>query len=330
MIYALYGENEYLIHEKATEIKAGLGDPATADLNTTRMDGRSLSVDELRLACSTLPFLAASRLVIVEDALARFEPRPGAVESSKGRPDPLEAGLRAYLPTLPESALLVFVERGAVSAGNPLLKLLREVKATLHEFPLLTGPALTAWIDKQVRSAGGDISPRAAETLGAFVGGNLRSLAQEIDKLGAYAGKRRIEEGDVQRLVADAREVKVWTLTDALAARNRDAAIGVLHQLLDDGGQAPVLMAMIARQFRNLMLIKEMADERLSPEAIAGQLKIHPYVVQKALATARSFSYERLDAIYHRLLETDLAIKTGRLEPDLALDLLVLDLTSDR
>jgi DNA polymerase-3 subunit delta len=240
----------------------------------------------------------------------------------------LEAGLRAYLPTMPQSANLVFVERGALGERNPLLKLLREVKAAVREHTSPTGPALTAWIDKQVRAAGGDISPRAAETLGAFVGGNLRQLAQEIEKLTTYTGKRRIEEGDVQRLVADAREVKVWTLTDALAARNRDGAIGVLHQLLDDGEQPPVLMAVIARQFRSLVLTKEMADERLSPEAIAGQLKMHPYVVQKAIATARSFSHERLEAIYQRLLETDLAIKTGRLEPDLALDLLVLDLTS--
>jgi DNA polymerase-3 subunit delta len=328
MIYAFYGDNEYAIRQDVDKLKAGLGDPATADLNTTVLDGRSLSVDELRLAASAMPFLAPSRLVIVEGALARFEPRPGAAESSKGRPDPLEAGLRAYLPTLPDSAILVFVERGPLSAGNAVLRLLREVKATVREHQPLTGPALSEWIMKEVRRVGADMSPRAAETLGAFVGGNLRQLAQEIAKLASYAGKRRIEDGDVQLMVADAREIKVWALTDALAARNRDTAIGALHQMLDDGEAPPMLLAVIARQFRSLVAIKEMADERLSPEAIAGQMKLHPYVVQKSLASARGFSYERLDAIYHRLLETDLAIKTGRLEPDLALDLLVLDLTS--
>ena len=43
---------------------------------------------------------------------------------------------------------------------------------------------------------------------------------------------------------------------------------------------------MIARQFRNLLLVKDLADERIAPDAIATQLKMHPYVVQKTIPAA--------------------------------------------
>ena len=42
---------------------------------------------------------------------------------------------------------------------------------------------------------------------------------------------------------------------------------------------------------------------------------------------ARNFSPGQLDAIYHHLLDTDLAIKTGEMEPRLALEMLVSTLT---
>ena len=324
MFYVFYGEDEYSLRQAVDELKAKLGDRTTVDLNTTILDGRSLSLDEMRMACDTLPFLADRRLVM-EGLLARYEPRGGEV--ARGRADPLEAGLRSYLPTMPDTARLFFIEHGALSEKNPLLRMARELGGIVREFKPPTGTALGDWIERQVRAGGGDISPRATETLAAFVGSNLRQLAHEIEKLIAYAAGRTIQEADVYLLVADTREIRVWTLTDAIAARQRDQAIGLLHQLLDDGEQPPVLMAIITRQFRSLVQVKEMADQHLTSDAIATQLRLHSYVVQKAVATARSFTYERLEAIYRRLLDTDLAVKTGRLDPALALDLLIVELT---
>ncbi len=328
MLYVLHGEAEYSLRQALDGLTAKLGDASTADLNTTVLDGRSVAFDELRTTCDTMPFLAERRLVIVEGLLARYEPRSGLVEGGKQRGDPIESGLRSYLPTLPESALLVFVERVTLSEKNPLLRMMKDAGAKIQEFTPPSGYELTAWINKRVRASSGAISARAAETLGAFVGGNLRQLSQEIDKLLTYSNGREIQDGDVQLLVADARELKVWTLTDAVAARQRDRAVGALHQMLDDGEQPLMLLAMITRQFRSLVQVKELADAGMSADQLAAQLRLNPFVAKNAVGAARGFSNERLDAIYHHLLDTDLAVKTGWLEPALALDLLVIELTT--
>jgi len=328
MFHVWHGEDEYSLQQALREKKAALGDATTADLNTAVLDGRSLSLDDIRATCNTMPFLAENRLVIVEGLLARYEPRASISESGKAHADPLETGLRQYLPDLPESALLIFTERGALSERNSMLKVFKELGGTVKEFAPPTGAELTAWIVQQVRAAGGGIAPRAAETLAAFVGSNLRQLAQEIDKLMAFAAGRSIQEDDVHQLVADAREMKVWTLTDAVAAGHRDLAVQALHHMLNDGAQPLMLMAMITRQFRMLVQVKDLADARLSPDDIARQLRLNPYGARRAAETARGFTFERLDAIYQHLLDADIAVKTGRLEPSLALDLLIVDITS--
>jgi len=328
MFFVWHGDDDYSLQQALQAKKAALGDATTADLNTTVLDGRALSLDELRTTCSTMPFLAEKRLVIVEGLLARYEPRANISESSRAQSDPLETGLRAYLPDLPDSALLIFAERSALSERNTMLRTLKDLGGSIRHFASPSGAELSAWIVQQVRANGGEISPRAAETLAAFVGSNLRQLAQEIDKLISYTSGRQIQEADVNQLVADAREMKVWTLTDAVAAGQRDLAVQALHHMLNDGAQPLMLMAMITRQFRMLVQVKDLVEQRLTPDEIARQLRINPYGARKAADTARSFTFERLDAIYRHLLDADLGIKSGRLEPDLALDLLVVDITS--
>jgi DNA polymerase-3 subunit delta len=115
MFYVWHGENDYALQQSLDELKAKLGDKATADLNTTVLDGRSLSFDELRTTCDTMPFLAEHRLVIVEGLLARFEPRAGIADSNKQRSDPLESNLRRYLPTLREECA---AENGERAGGQ--------------------------------------------------------------------------------------------------------------------------------------------------------------------------------------------------------------------
>ena len=56
-------------------------------------------------------------------------------------------------------------------------------------------------------------------------------------------------------------------------------------------------------------------------------LKLHEYRARLALEHARRYTLPQLEAIYHRLLDVDTAIKTGQMPGDLALELLVVELT---
>ena len=68
----------------------------------------------------------------------------------------------------------------------------------------------------------------------------------------------------------------------------------------------------------------------LGKEAIAAAIGLHPYPTQKAMQQSSHWRMSELVAVYDRLLETDLAIKTGKLPDDLAVELLVVELSERR
>lgn len=332
MFYILHGQDDFGRDEELVRLRNKMagGDRAMADLNTTILDSQKLTLGELRHACDSIPFMADRRLVIVHGLLARL--------SSTGRNNEQPAWKREwlqelveYLPHLPPTTRLIFVENRALKSSHPILRLAEEERKRrrgfVKLFELPQDRHLPAWIDRRAQAKGANLSSEATRLLAVLVGNDLRLLDQEIDKLYLYAGERQITTQDVRALVSRARQESIFDLVDCVGRRETDRALVLLHRMLD-AGEAPLyLLAMLARQIRILIQVKDLQGRGLGKNEIAGELRLHPYVVEKGMAQAWNFSLSQLEAAHHNLVETDWAIKTGRLEDVMALDLLVVNLT---
>lgn len=324
MFYLLHGDDEFSRSEALAELRRRMGDPAMAELNITHFDGREVSLAELQHACNTIPFFSDRRLVIVDGWLTHLQKRISAEQRERELQELIE-----YLPHLPQTTRLVFVEPKSIDPKHPLRRLIARDKTLGYEreFRLPKDRELPQWISRRVRERGGSITPGAVAQLAAFVGDNLRLLAQEIEKLLIYVDRARpITEEDVQLLVSDVREANIFNMVDALGQRNGQVASRLLHRRLEGGDHPLALLGMMARQIRILIQVKELRREGLSREAIARQLGLRSFVVRKALAQERNFSMGQLEAIHRQLLDTDVAIKKGQVDPVLALDMLIAGL----
>ncbi|MEW5716993.1 MAG: DNA polymerase III subunit delta [Chloroflexota bacterium] len=334
MYYIFHGEDEFSKTEQINQLRAKMGDPQFADLNTTQLDGRKIALSELTHACDAVPFLADRRLVIVEGMLARLEPRRKKSEEEAGEeleeetnPD-LAKELAAYLPRLPETTRLIFVEAKTLAKNNPILKHAAADKtAYVKEFSAPDAKRLPKWIQDRVKSKNGAIQPDAVNELAAHVGNDLRLLDAEIEKLLTYRANQPIRGEDVRALVASVSESNIFDLVDAIGRRETTAALKLLHAQLAHNAAPMYLLTMITRQFRLLLQTRDFAARGKTAEQAAAQLKMHPFVAKKTWAQSLNFSLPQLEAIYQKLLDADIAIKTGRNEPMLALDLLVVELT---
>ena len=330
--YLLHGPDEFASAEFLASLKEKMGDPALAELNTTAFDGRNVTLTEVRTACDTLPFLAARRLVLVEGWLTKLlgrgeageeEPLP---ETSTAR-DTL-AALAEYLPALPETTALVFVEKRGLPERNALLK-----TAAANEwgyvkfFDVPKGEALMGWIRARAKAEGGEFSRDAAQALAA-VEGDPRALGHEIRKLLSYVNfARPVEVADVETLTPAGGETKIFDMVDALGQRRGQTAMRELRKLLDQEEPLYVL-GMIVRQFRLMLQAKEMLEARAGEADVARVLALHVFPAGKICAQARNYSLGDLERIYRRLLEYDADIKTGQVEAGAALDTLVAGLTT--
>ncbi|MEO6625319.1 MAG: DNA polymerase III subunit delta [Burkholderiaceae bacterium] len=344
--FLLHGPDEFASAEFVEALKAKLGDPTFAELNTTVMDGRTVSLSDVRATADTMPFLTSRRLVVVEGWLTRLLGR-AAVARDRDEDDDADddaedspggrapgtareqmAALLAYLPDLPETTALVLVERRQLPPRNAILLAAAAADwGQVKLFDLPKGDTLIRWIRARAKAEGGEIDHEAAEAL-AEVESDPRALGNEITKLLTYAGfARPVGVDDVQTLTPAGGEAKIFDMVDAVGQRRGPAAQRELHRLLESAEPLYVL-TMIVRQFRLLLQAREMLDQRRGEGEISQALNLHPFPTGKVCQQARSFSLPDLERIYRRLLEYDVDIKSGQMEAATALDTLVGALTS--
>ncbi|KPL80553.1 hypothetical protein ADN00_01535 [Ornatilinea apprima] len=329
VVCILHGDDTYAMAQKVNEAAQSLGDPGMADLNTARLDGRSVSEDEIHMAASSLPFLAERRLVILTHPLARLT-SPAARERFTRLLDSLPPTTAFYL--LIEDTYRNKKVGGEWTVVWDVLKdshwLMKWVASTaqsvaVSEFRLPTGAGMRAWVQQKAVELGGTFHPAAAQALADQIGNDTRVATLEIEKLLTYVDfARAVEEDDVLLLTSAAHQASVFDLVDALGQGDERAAMRLLQTLLEQEDPFSVF-GMIVRQFRLLLQAREVMDEGGGLDLIQKELGAARFVAEKMASQARRFSMKRLESVYHRLLDVDEAVKTSQMDFDLALDLLV-------
>ncbi len=323
MLYVIHGEEEFLRSQAIKKLKERLGPPPFSDMNFTLLEGKKVQPEELREICRTMPFMLPVRMVLVRGLLTRVE---------KGNQE-LGQFLADFLPSLPPTTIMVLEEDKTIGEDHPLYLLLSELeksgKAKLIGFERVRGEKLKQWIKDRAREKGIEITSEAAEELAFFVGEDLRILDMELEKLALYVDRARpVVPEDIRAVVPYAREASIFSLTDALGRKDTGAALDALRSLLEQGEPPLVIIAMLAKHIRLLLMVKLLMAKGYSSREIAQRLGVLPFVVDKAIRQSGNFTVEFLKRAYERLLNLDVALKTGRAEGPVSLELLVTALTS--
>lgn len=330
MIYLLYGEDVLSLDEMLKSLKQSAGPAELYDVNVTTLDGAQVSYGELVATASTVPFLSDKRLVIVRGLLSRFESRNsrngGRASASERKLGEWE-GLGDALKGVPESTDLVFVD-GGLSAGNPLLKAVRPL-AQAHTFPLPSARELPQWIRQRAAKLGVNVEPKAVSTLAETIGSDTRVIDNELQKLALYRMSQPVRQEDVEEMVSYAKEASIFAAVDAVLEGRAGAAIRMIQQILDAGRPPVYIITMIARQVRLLILAKELKAQRLQQAEIGRRLSLSGYPLTKTLEQEGRFTHQRLADIHRKLLEADLAIKSGGASDEqMALDMFIVELAA--
>ena len=336
IVYLLHGEDELAIAHFVDELERKLGDPATASMNTTRLDGNSFNLDQLPSIANALPFLAPRRLVILSHPTARLNPpkekeaKKKFIEAQKKFTDALDKIPTTTALVLIEHRLLTDDKKTDQSKVHWLERwaIEHKDKAFIRAFRAPKGAEMVKRILDMAKKAGGQIAPEAAGLLAAQVDNDPRLAEQEIEKLLAYVNYRRpVDIDDVEAVTTDTGQGDIFTLVDALGSRDGQRAMAMLQRLLEYQDYFNIF-PMIVRQFRLLIQARESMESGKQKADIQRELRLHPYVAEKVLGQARRFTLPELELIYHRLIEVDEAVKTSQMPDRLALETFVSAFTS--
>ena len=322
--HLLYGDS-FLVSEQLKRLYSETGADDLLEANRHQMMGGQFNLQELLSVCNALPFMDTCRLVAVNGLLGTLEGRGGRGRGNGSRALGEWEGLATAIPLMPDTTRLFLVDHG-VSDSNPLLRSLRNVSQTQH-LPAPSGEALARFVKDAAQGKGCGINPAAIRTLTDLVGNDLWTLDRELEKLSLYAFGRNIEEEDVQELVALVREASIFNAVDAMIDGRPEIALRLLQKLRQDGAGLPYIVSMVERQLRLVALARYWTEQRVPPAELPGKLGVPPFVARKTADQARRNSWENLDSCFQSILETDLALKTGKIESeDLAMELLVANL----
>lgn len=309
-VIAIHGSERVTIIEKLGEILTSAGSLEDGAFDYAELDGRSTSTHEIIAACTTAPFLAPRRTVLVR--------RAHRLDKSTS------TALAKALTSLPATALLILVfEPEEVTkdfARDPLVTAARKVgKDYACESP--QGAALVRQLMERAKSAKGEITKPAAETLSQVVSGSLTLATAELDKLLLYADGKPIDPQMVTRVAAPSQTWKVFELLDAVIAGRLGLALQNLKYLLE-GTSSPqeaamrFLLPQLHRQVRLLWQAKACQEEGVSVDKAAHLLPAgrniahaHSFVRDKLLRAAKGLSLDQVEGMLRCVLEADMRMK---------------------
>ncbi|MDO8592214.1 MAG: DNA polymerase III subunit delta [bacterium] len=341
MLIFLYGQDNFRSRLKLNELKDKYlreVDKLGSGLKT--VDGAKAALAEIAAAAGPSSLLSKKRLIIIEDIFlnkdqAIFDKLIEYFKSHEKNDNIIifwDSGLKTKKV---KNALLPMLA-GAGGQDKPLnkkqsawFKFLSAQKYA-YSFNLFSHSEAANWVKKQAAAAGGRISAKAAETLVSLAGNDGWRLKNELDKLLNFkaagqltAARAEIEIEDIKSLVQGNFNENIFALTDALSSKNKTLAVKLLDEQVEAGLNDSYLLNMFIRQFKILLQIRQALDQGLSQRQIAGQLKLHPFVLQKGLAQARNFALSALKNILSQLVRIDYEVKSGQADYLTGLNLLI-------
>ncbi len=329
MIYLMYGGNDVSLQEALSSMKNEVQPEELRDVNITVLDSPAVSLEQFEATCGTVPFMAEKRMVIVRGLLDQYEVQRAGRRSGPPKRKSLGQweGLPTMLEALPDTTDVVFIDGSLDSRNNALLRSIRSLGETLT-FSVPRPRELPQWVLDRAGRRGTDIEPRAADALANAVGGNLRIIDSELEKLSVYRDGEQVRYEDVQEMVAYVKEANIFAAVDAVVERRPGLAIRHVHQLLDEGRAPTYVITMIARQVRLILLARDVKAQGVPQSEIGGRLSLSGYPLQKTLEQEQRISSERLAAMHRKLLDADVSLKTSSVEDGLVLDMMIAALAA--
>lgn len=310
----LYGTDEFAIARRLADIAAQTDKDG---MNTSRLEARLTSDEELNNAVNAMPFLSDKRLVIIANPSQKYgagEPRKKFTEFLGKIPPTTQ--LVIYETVEPKEAEKHWLVKWVSKNENAKAEALMAPKAR----------DMTGWIVNEMKRQGGKISSEAAKRLAELVGADTRQAAQEIAKALAYVNwARPVEVQDVEAVCVSTAEVNIFDFVDSLAAGNGRQSQSMLRKMLEEQ-DAAAIFPMIVRQFRLLIQAREIVEARGMVQDVQEALGVHPFVAGKIFQQAGRFTMRTLEAVYRRLLKMDEAAKTSAMPLDTALEMFVVEL----
>ncbi|MEI3606868.1 DNA polymerase III subunit delta [Pseudogracilibacillus sp. SE30717A] len=321
-VYLLYGTEQYFIEQFKQNLTHVLSREISEDITT--YDLTDISIQEIIVDAETIPFFNEKKLFFLsEPTFLKTKPDSISVNHDLKK-------LESYIENPAEFTVIVIVAAfEKLDERKKITKTLKQKAVTVDCNPI-KDKELRKWIQFMAKQYKINMEEEALFLLETEFGNNLYLLQQEMEKLALFVGEEGMITGEIVKNVASSSlTFNALELVDAVLKKDLHTAIKIYKDLEKQKEEPIGLIALLAYQFRVIYQVKLLKQNGFANQQIQKEIKVHPYVVQLAAKRSAAFSEERLSAIINELTNTDMAIKTGKMDKNLAFEMLLYHLIKE-
>lgn len=319
-IYLLYGEEAYLrkqFKNRLTEAMLPEGDTMNYAYYEGREDkkntekyteGNGIPVLEVIDLAETMPFFSERRLIVFENS--------GLFKTAAPK-------LADYLGSMAPFTCFLFVEREVDKRGK-LYKAVKS-KGRVVELSRQNDRDLERWFMGKVKEEGKQIQESTVRYIFSRVGKNLDNLEKEMEKLFCYTlDQEMITVSDVDAICTAQISKRIFAMVDAVAKQDKKKALDYYYELLVLKEPPDNILALLNRQFRLLLEVQALVKKGMGRKQVAGKVGVSQDVVGIYINQCRNFRKAELRAIMEEGAELEEAVKTGRLNDVMSVEIFIL------
>jgi DNA polymerase-3 subunit delta len=308
-VLLFHGEERFLIDEAARATLDTWKPELVSDFGFDTLEGTGLTPARLQDSILQAPFLDPFRAVYV-----RMLPAQRAESAASA------------LGEIPSTTRLLITVTGRLSASNKLVKAVTAANGAATEMQHLKGRALSDWTARRAVENHG-LTPAIAAQVVRVTTPDLSIIDSELSKLAAYkaSGSKLTTEAIIE-LLAGAREDEIFKLTDNLLPRPSPQAMQIARGLTRNGMQPTTVAYRMARHIALVLQVRARQDRGESLQEVQDGMTEHRFVIQKAYETAKDSNPDRLESALKTIRDYEFEVKSGQIDAELGLDVLLTKL----
>jgi DNA polymerase-3 subunit delta len=209
----------------------------------------------------------------------------------------------------PETTVAFFGrEDGRVKAPAKLVAAVKKAGGDIAVESTLKPRELPRWAVGEAAKLGITLDGAAAQALIAQVGDRQQRLLRELEKLALEHGEgAHIGVEEVEAAAAVSAERQVWSLVDALVARDGPAATQTFLELRAQGESLARLVPLMARRLRDVLAIATRLEAGESPAQVKSSLRMSSWMADRRIKEARASDTAALRSALEALSDLELA-----------------------
>jgi DNA polymerase-3 subunit delta len=183
---------------------------------------------------------------------------------------------------------------------------------------------LSRWAGGILAREGKKITGRTMELFLNMTGDDMENIRMELEKLVSFTlGREIITDEDVEAVCTVRVTNKIFDMVTAIVNRQTKKAMDLYEDLLTLKEPPMRILFLIARQFNQILQVKELMAKGMDKGSIASRIKVPPFVAGKMMPQAKTFTREQILSCVTQCVEAEEAVKTGRLNDRMAVELLI-------